>query len=322
MFRILRHPKSVIGFILSIIGLYYAFKDFSFNNFFSSLNDINYIYIMFASLLLWISIWFRGLRWKLLFSKTDSVTTSSLYRAEMIGNFGNNVFPLRLGELLRCYIVSQEHSLSNSFVIGTILLERMFDLIYLGLLSILLILIYPMDSMIRENILIIGTILILGVILLFIVLRYIKISTSNNKIKIAISNFIEGVLSLRRESFFGVIITSTIIWFIYFINTYLLQKAFQFNLNLDQILAVLVISYIAISIPSAPGMFGTFHLAVKKTVVEMFGITSSIANSFAILMHAYGYILLTVLGAYYLLRNQFHKNAINDVILSDYSNES
>ena len=104
-------------------------------------------------------------------------------------------------------------------------------------------------------------------------------------------------------------------------DVYLLQKAFQFNLSWLEILAVLVISSLALSIPSAPGMIGTFHAAVKYTMVDLFAYSANDGNSFAILMHAYGYILFTSLGAYYFIKNQFHDYALGAVLKTGLKND-
>ena len=95
---------------------------------------------------------------------------------------------------------------------------------------------------------------------------------------------------------------------------YFLQKAFQFNLSWPQVLTVLVLSSLVLSIPSAPGMIGTFHAAVKYTMVDLFAFSANDGNSFAILMHAYGYILFTSLGAYYFMKSQFHDYALETVL--------
>ena len=76
---------------------------------------------------------------------------------------------------------------------------------------------------------------------------------------------------------------------------------------------ILVLSSIALAIPSAPGMIGTYHAAVKYTIVDLFGFTSCIGNSFAIIMHAYSYILLTVLGSYSFFRYHFSDNVLQDI---------
>jgi hypothetical protein len=116
MLRLVIDPKTIAGVIISIVGIYWAFKDFHFSAFIESIQQINLIYIVLATFLLWISVWLRGLRWKWLFKENASPSIESLYRAELIGYFGNNIFPLRLGELLRSYIVGKENLLSKSFV--------------------------------------------------------------------------------------------------------------------------------------------------------------------------------------------------------------
>ena len=64
-------------------------------------------------------------------------------------------------------------------------------------------------------------------------------------------------------------------------------------------------------------MVGTFHAAVQTTMVGLLNIESSEANSFAIIMHAYGYILFTVIGGYYFFQSKFYKQAINVVIFDN-----
>ena len=117
-----------------------------------------------------------------------------------------------------------------------------------------------------------------------------------------------------------VIISTILIWCIYLLDVYLIQKAFQFNLSWSQTLTVLVISSLALSIPSAPGMIGTFHAAVKYTMVDLFAFSANDGNSFAILMHAYGYILFTSLGAYYFMKSQFHEYALETIFKTGIKN--
>ena len=80
------------------------------------------------TLFLWSSVWLRALRWRYLYRRDLSPSTVSLYRAELIGYFGNNILPLRLGELLRSYFIGEEFKLSKSYVFGTIIMERLMDL--------------------------------------------------------------------------------------------------------------------------------------------------------------------------------------------------
>ena len=72
MFRLLRDPKTVVGVVISMAGIFWAFKDFNFSDFIESMQQVNLIYIVLATFLLWISVWLRGLRWKWLFKENDS----------------------------------------------------------------------------------------------------------------------------------------------------------------------------------------------------------------------------------------------------------
>jgi len=312
-----KSPKAITGIVISLAGIYWAFKDFNFIDFKRSIQQIDSVYFLFATIFLWGSVWLRGLRWKWLFKESSSPSVSSLYRAELIGYFGNNVLPLRLGELLRTYIVGKENNFSKSFVFGTVVLERLMDMLALTFFGIILLFLYPFEEEWISDYLLKGGVAILIIILTLTILSRFKSNNTNNKFLSILNQILDGLLSIRKQKVIPVVISSLLIWSIYLLDVYLIQKAFQFNLSWAQTLAVLVISSLVLSIPSAPGMIGTFHAAVKYTMVDLFAFTPNEGNSFAILMHAYGYILFTLLGAYYFLKSQFHEHAINNVLNTD-----
>jgi len=313
-------PKAITGIVISLAGIYWAFKDFNFIDFKRSIQQIDSVYFLFATIFLWGSVWLRGLRWKWLFKESSSPSVSSLYRAELIGYFGNNVLPLRLGELLRTYIVGKENNFSKSFVFGTVVLERLMDMLALTFFGIILLFLYPFEEEWISDYLLKGGVAILIIILTLTILSRFKSNNTNNKFLSILNQILDGLLSIRKQRVIPVVISSLLIWSIYLLDVYFIQRAFQFNLSWTQTLAILVISSLVLSIPSAPGMIGTFHAAVKYTMVDLFAFTPNEGNSFAILMHAYGYILFTLLGAYYFLKSQFHENAIKNVLNTD-SNE-
>jgi uncharacterized membrane protein YbhN (UPF0104 family) len=313
-------PKVIIGVVISLAGIYWAFKDFDFFDFKQSIQQIDLAYLLLATLFLWGSVWLRGLRWKWLFKESASPSVASLYRAELIGYFGNNVLPLRLGELLRTYIVGKENNFPKSFVFGTIVIERLMDMLALIFFGIILLILYPFEEGWVGDYILKGGSVILIIIFALIIIRRFKLKSTENKILRIFNQIMDGLLSIRKKSIIPVVISSILIWSIYLLDVHLIQRAFQFNLSWTQSLAILVISSLVLSIPSAPGMIGTFHASVKYTMVDLFAFTPNEGNSFAILMHAYGYILFTLLGAYYFLKSQFHEHAIKNVLNTD-SNE-
>ena len=201
-------PKVIIGVVISLAGIYWAFKDFDFFDFKQSIQQIDLAYLLLATLFLWGSVWLRGLRWKWLFKESASPSVASLYRAELIGYFGNNVLPLRLGELLRTYIVGKENNFPKSFVFGTIVIERLMDMLALFLFALILLLLDPFKEGWISDYLLKGGSVILIVIFTLIIISRFKLKTTENKILRIFNQIMDGLLSIKNKRVFPVVITS------------------------------------------------------------------------------------------------------------------
>ncbi|MEE9571502.1 MAG: lysylphosphatidylglycerol synthase transmembrane domain-containing protein, partial [Candidatus Neomarinimicrobiota bacterium] len=128
--------KFSIGLLFSIVGLAYAFRRFNWTEFINLLQGVNYWYLLAAVALQLGTVWIRALRWKWLLAPIKNVSIKLLFDATMIGYFGNNVLPLRMGELLRAYVVSNNSSISTLKVIGTLIVDRILDLLAVVILAI------------------------------------------------------------------------------------------------------------------------------------------------------------------------------------------
>ena len=302
--KIIRNVGNIIGIVLSILGLYFAFNDFNLIQFISLIRNTNILYIFSASILLVFSVWIRAIRWNLLLINEKYVKYKTLYEIEMIGYFANNVLPFRIGEVYRSIILSRIINIPKTTIFGTIVIERILDLFSLVIISLFLF-VYPVDDIIKKYIY--HTLMIIGIIGFFlIIIKYIF----NKKIKIKfINNFIKGLLSIRKEYINKLSLLSIILWLMYWVNTHLIQASLGLNMGILDTLLILIISSLSLAIPSAPGMIGTFHLAVNYTMKNLLGYPSDISNTYTIILHAYGFITLTAIGAmYFIKRNYKRKN--------------
>jgi glycosyltransferase 2 family protein len=324
--------KTIIGILLSIIALVWAFHNYHLDdyyecndsigvesNFFEKLDEcedicdncntidgfintlkkINYLYIFIACISIIISVWFRAIRWKLLIN-SDKINIKQLFNIEMVGYFGNNVLPLRAGEIYRGILLSNKIGKSKSYSLGTIALERMTDMMGLIILFGLLFLFYPLPAELELW----GTRVIIFSFSIVIVMLSLKI-IFKSKIKLIlkggfISQFINGFSEITFKNFLKVLGWTLIIWFTYWFDTYLIQKAFDLNMTWEQILLVLIWTSLAMAIPSAPGMIGVYHMAVIQAMLFI-GFNNHISMPYSIILHAYGFLTLTAVGAYYFL---------------------
>ena len=68
---------------------------------------------------------------------------------------------------------------------------------------------------------------------------------------------------------------------IFLLNIHLIQFSLDIGLSLFDSLFILLLSTLAIAIPAAPGMIGTFHFAVSYSM-KFLGFEIDISNAYAI----------------------------------------
>ena len=293
---------SIIPILISISCLYvFYIKVDDFSNFFNEIKNANYFYIIFATLLLFVTVWFRSIRWKNLLDSDSKIYT--LFKIQMIGYFSNNVLPFRAGELLRSFLVSDKGKISKSYALGTIIMERFLDMLMLLLMTVICIFISPISDIGSFSIyyLFFIVLAIIGIFLFFFIIiskGFIRVKM----IKPFLDKFILTYKNLRFNQFLYLSLYGVIIWFIYWINVVLIFKAFNISAELYQSLLVLIVASIINSVPSLPGAIGTFHLGVEL-ILRTFNIANDELSiyPFVTVLHLYGYISLTVVGLYYFI---------------------
>ncbi len=81
--------------------------------------------------LLWLGVLFRAWRWKILIDPLGyNVSLSSCYHAVSIAYLANYAFP-RIGEMTRCVIVNRTDKVPFQSLVGTVITERIADLVTL-----------------------------------------------------------------------------------------------------------------------------------------------------------------------------------------------
>jgi hypothetical protein len=94
-----------------------------------SLLHAKYIYIIPVVLMALLSHLSRALRWRILIEPMGyRPKASNTFYATLCGYFANNFVP-RAGEVLRCTLLSKYENIPVTKLIGTVILERVFDFI-------------------------------------------------------------------------------------------------------------------------------------------------------------------------------------------------
>ena len=311
--------KFIFSLVLSILGLYYAFNKVNIGELWFYLKSANIFYIIIASSLIIFSIAIRAERWQLLLEPIKVISFRPLFSSVMIGYFGNAVMPFRFGELLRAYSIGSMKNIDISAAFGTILLERLLDMLGLVFTMFIFSWFYPFEHGGRNamvfislsSILVFCFIIWLGSRQSQIIPNLKKLSMFDKpflqKLLTIINNIVDGLTSIKDTKHVGQIILHTIfMWVVYFFVTYSVILATNISIDWVGVGIILISTSLALAIPAAPGGVGTYHAAAVYILTSYFFVDRVESQAFAVILHAVGFLPLLLIGFLFFIRSSLH----------------
>ena len=125
------------GLIVSVIALYFAFKNVPLSELFEYLVSINYLWVIPSVGLALLSFFLRAWRWRIILASTGKISVWRAYHPMMIGFMINCVLPGRLGEVARPVILQKKEKIPFTTGLATVVAERIFDICILLILFML-----------------------------------------------------------------------------------------------------------------------------------------------------------------------------------------
>jgi len=251
----------------------------------NALDRANYWLLVPVLLLLLVSHWLRGLRWRQLIEPMGYLPSRmNCFLGVMIGYFVNLGAP-RLGEVIKCTILARYEKVPADKLVGTIVAERAFDVICLFIVFCLTLLfqydvihsmvatsIYPLfrnadgETSYRKILFVLT-----GAVLFFVILKVIfsRLGHINivQKAKGVFTNIWHGLTSVRllknKPLFF---VYSIGIWTLYLLSTWFGFFAIRETSGLGITDALSVLAMGSIGMIVSPGGIGAYALLVQETV--------------------------------------------------------
>lgn len=302
-----------LSLIVAIWIFWFLYKDISFESLRKSVSETSFLLLGSSIFVSLIGFWLRAWRWTLLLDAEESKRTPSLraFWALMIGYLTNMLVP-RAGEVARCGVLAKTNGLQMGKLIGTVILERTVDLLFLvftiflafiiernlflRLFSELVSLSSLLEKLIQYLPLLIGAFLVLSIFLFFAFQKY-KDRNVFLKLRHFIRDLMTGISSISRVKnqvgFWG---SSFVIWFIYYLTLVLVAWAIPStaNLSLSSLLMVMVMGSIGMVAPVQGGI-GTFHALVAFILIA-YGLSEADGKIFAVIVHSSQVLTIVILG--------------------------
>ena len=298
-----RWVRLAVSLSLGIALMVVVYRNFDFGGLVEELrsNSISWGIIALSILIEALGNVFRGVRWKLLvrpFSKPAPRLRNTIL--SVLGSYAVNLIFPRAGDVWRCAALSRYESLSMAKLIGSLLMDRLMDMIVLGLIVLMAIggfsdflrgyFVEHPDLSLKVSHLVSSPLFYLTWLAVgvfgYLFWRLSKGSRWGAKICKGLRDMWEGLLSIRFMPHRGLFILYTIgIWGCYFVAFYLTFFAFPFTqgLGINVGLLAFVMGCLGVAAPVQSGI-GAWHFMVITTLTAV-GVERSDAGSFALVVH-------------------------------------
>lgn len=312
---------KILGFLsLGVLLLYFAFRGIAMDELFNTLRRANFWWIGLSLVFAGISFLSRARRWILLIEPLGFRPGFwNTYHALMIGYLSNFALP-RLGEVTRCVTLGRREKIPVDSLIGTVIMERVTDLVMLFLILLILLLSWvekfgaffgeqvfePIKQKTVESFG--GTIyfwlLVAGAVLAIFFLafifrkqlgRFVLVRRIRDVIR-GVADGLKTIYKMKRKWEF--ILHSVIIWFFYIMMSWVVVFSLEETSGLTFIdgMFLLVIGGLGMAAPVTAG-FGAYHWITSRGLVFVYGFPLELGGAYAILAHESNSFFTILLGA-------------------------
>lgn len=285
---------------------------------------INWWWVMASCVLATLSHVARGIRWRMQLETVGARPSVHEMTVSVFGNYGMNlVFP-RLGEIWRCNYISSITGLPFTTTVGTMISERIADMLLMGLIALLAFLLqshvfidfFAANGGAGEGIVHLITspwpylCLLLMALGVWLGRRYLRHWSPYRYVAGLIANLWKGATSLLDLPHFGpYILWSFILWGLYFVNTWVQFYFFDFTSHLGILAALSVFTMGSLSqLAPVQGGLGAWHFMVIFSLC-CYGIGETEAFSFALVSWFLEQGFVLILGLYAMIVTMLTKRS-------------
>jgi uncharacterized protein (TIRG00374 family) len=241
-----------------------------------------------------------------------------LFPVVVIGYMGNNIYPFRIGELLRSYVLYKREGIAVSASLATVIVERVFDgLVMLMFVFVALPLVpLPGNAAWIRNIVITASAGFFVALIIFFIMaarpqfayffaeRVFSLLPEKWRAPLlgVTERFLTGLESLKSiRNVLMIFFTSVLIWLLETGKYWFVMQAFDFRVSFFALMLMNGVVNLATTLPSAPGYVGTFD-GPGIRVLTLYGVKANLAAAYTLVLHAALWLPVTLLGFYYMIK--------------------
>ena len=294
--------KYTLLFLLMAVLLFLAFRNVNWSDFWTSLLSCDFRWILATMAMQWIITYWRGNRWRIMMRPlSKDITRRETYDAYAICYLANIAFP-RSGEVIRCGLIAERGKASFEGSLGTVVIERTWDLICVVLACIPLFFFGTFRDFLVEKMFRPAAESGMGIFWIIVVaaaalaaliwaLYHFRAQISSSQFGSKCIRFCKGLADgikagFRMERKWAFFAYTLVIWIGYWLCSLWTMWAFPASAGMTgwDALFLMIVGSLGWIIP-VQGGFGAYHVIVAMTLVPIYGFTYDTGLVFATISH-------------------------------------
>ena len=298
------------GLAVTAGGTYLAVRGVSLDDARDALAASDLRWLAPTSVVFAVALWLRIVRWWVLFDPSSRPPLRAVGHAAFVGYFFNNILPARAGEAARILALYAKARTPRAEAVGTVVIERVFDLLALLFLLFASYPLLPEISWLRAAALLGVALVTVLIALIYVLVRYddravrwllsplrrLPAAGAAERVEAAVVNATRGLVALRdpRVALRGMALTIAS-WVVLALSYWILMAAFDLHLPVVAGMLVVVAINLSLVLPSSPAALGVFE-AATVIALRAFDVPQAEALSYALVLHLLNFVPFLLIG--------------------------
>ena len=326
-------PKRILTIaaaaVFTGLALWLSFRNIEWSEIGNAFARANYAWVAAAVANSLIAVYFLGFRWRILLAPRAHLLMSTLFRLNITAQYANILMPARVNEVVRAWLVTRESGVAGGYAMGTVAVERIFDLVIFMALWVASPAFFsgrttafpPAAAYVSGGLAIAGLLLFVLRPVAFLKSARFAFQVLPSGLREKAGRFTESALEAfaalkNPKAMFAVAVWSLGLLVFQILTMWFLARALRMDIPFGAALFVLLMRQVSNLPPAAPGRIGIFEYSII-VALSAFGIARTPALSFAVMLHIVGQVPKIILGGVFVGLHGLPSDAFSDVAPGD-----
>ena len=318
-----KHLKKAALLLITLVFLYFVFLNLDIKELTEVMKQFNLWYLLPLAFSIFISASIRGIIFKFLLNNTLKIPAWESMHLCITAAAMNILLPARAGDIFRACYTGHKYKTDKVKIFGTVMFERIFDIIVIFSLLLLGILVYHRNETAAKLCIFAGICMTAGLAAAVYAYKFNKTDEicsfiTKKTAKLPFSEFINRAVSFINRScnsFFAgfeiiespkymaaAILTSFTLWFVECLNYFIVMHGFGCDVHWSVTLFLMGFIALACMVPSASIFIGPYQMAVIAAFT-MYGVSKETALAISIVDQAAVIITVSIAALIFLFKH-------------------